>query len=285
MKKRQFTLIELLVVIAIIAILAAILLPALQSARARAQSTKCISNLKQMTLVQRTYLNDHREFWPAANTTDREFCWQGQLIKGKYVGGVYDKKIVYTGNNWRPIDEFTVCEKVLAETRLNNNANSYNTFASTFHNNTAATGENVGGYYLNDKGLSGIGYYQDRNSTKIFLNVETSRRVTFTDGVNGLGGISMGRLHTTWATPSQVWSAQYIYPAHNDRANLAHYAGGVASVPAEELALYFGHKWLAANGTAKAMHFNRSLATYMVEGGDGATKYTQITLPDPGKQY
>ena len=59
--KRNFTLIELLVVIAIIAILAAILMPALTSARARGKASQCTNNLKQCALAMQLYIEDHKE--------------------------------------------------------------------------------------------------------------------------------------------------------------------------------------------------------------------------------
>lgn len=62
--KRGFTLIELLVVIAIIAILAALLLPALSRAKQKGQQAVCLSNLRQIGLSFQIYLGDHENHFP-----------------------------------------------------------------------------------------------------------------------------------------------------------------------------------------------------------------------------
>ena len=67
--KRGFTLIELLVVIAIIAILAAMLLPALSAARERAKDANCKSNLKQIAIKWALYWDDYKGYCPDENSS------------------------------------------------------------------------------------------------------------------------------------------------------------------------------------------------------------------------
>src|SRR5215467_12315788 len=59
-----FTLIELLVVIAIIAVLAALLLPALATAKEKARRINCISNLHQFAMALHMYATDNKDFYP-----------------------------------------------------------------------------------------------------------------------------------------------------------------------------------------------------------------------------
>lgn len=102
-----FTLIELLVVIAIIAILAAMLLPALGKAKQRAQGIGCMNNTKQLMLAWRMYAEDNNDNLPFAYATT------GVNAQAVWVPGIIDVGNPSAQANWDV--ETTVKKSVLAK--------------------------------------------------------------------------------------------------------------------------------------------------------------------------
>ena len=107
-----FTLVELLIVIAIIAILASMLLPALNQARSRGQSTSCVNQLKQAGLMMNFYCDDNNDYYPKVHQNSarldngsiksQNLTYAAMLVVSKYTGDT-QYNALYTFNAYRKL--------------------------------------------------------------------------------------------------------------------------------------------------------------------------------------
>lgn len=228
MHRKQFTLIELLVVIAIIAILAAILLPALQSARARAQSTSCINNLKQMGTSGLNYLNDNRNFWPAPSR-NVDYNWVGALAKAKCI--TIDPK--------KNEQSYANCPSITVDPKVPIMSAYYQQQAygtQYVHNDTNPIGTYGWGYYVRGaKAFQKYGSSETARGTKLEETASLTKRVMLSESGRVRDGVLIQSAVLFAITKESGIGTHGPTLPHNERTNVLSFAGNVETATADEL--------------------------------------------------
>ena len=276
-RDKSFTLIELLVVIAIIAILAAMLLPALQQARARAMTTRCTSNLKSTINSAIQYMDDHNGFWSVDKNA--VYSWTFGMWAGKYIGGGQSGERSQLDANYRAWmkagDPLLMCPSIPRYTNL-----SYpQTYGSQYNYNEPPQQLARVGFPLKSGSFSqAFANATDakNGSNRITDALSPTKRVMFTESVNESNAVA-GKLYQrgnlyVYGTSTSI-SIGWMYPVHSGKISLATYGGSVVSADMATVTegYFFPLAWSSAKfrSSLPSSYFNIDLNQVVTRGGAG----------------